>query len=130
MLQLLDLERMYWNRKNINTLVPIVKHYEVLEKEANVLEDYIIKFERNKIFDIYTQKVIENLLYVESSGLKVDKDLLPLEYKKHLSEDDIIYSQYNKDLVNYDIDNLYNMGIFDSIAITLDKNIYKINVKE
>tara|TARA_Y100000590_G_C15682574_1_gene1000375 strand:+ start:106 stop:1263 length:1158 start_codon:yes stop_codon:yes gene_type:complete len=41
-----------------------------------------------------------------------------------------IYSQYNKDLVNYDIDNLYNMGIFDSIAITLDKNIYKINVKE
>ena len=89
------LERMYWNRKNINTLVPIVKHYEVLEKEANILEDYIIKFERNKIFDIYTQKVIENLLYVESSGLKVDKDLLPLEYKKHLSEDDIIYSQYN-----------------------------------
>ena len=89
------LERMYWNRKNINTLVPIVKHYEVLEKEANVLEDYIIKFERNKIFDIYTQKVIDNLLYIESAGLKVDKDLLPLEYKKHLSEDDIIYSQYN-----------------------------------
>ena len=32
------LERMYWNRKNVNTLVPIVKHYECLESEASLLE--------------------------------------------------------------------------------------------
>ena len=89
------LERMYWNRKNVNTLIPIVKHYECLESEATLLESYIINFERNKIFDIYNEKVIDNLLYVESSGLKVNKDLLPLEYKKHLSKDDIIYSEYN-----------------------------------
>ena len=88
-------KRIYWNRRDINSLIPITKHYEKVVKIFNVMEEIIINCEQNELYDIYSKQVIDNLSYIESSGLKVNKDLISLDIRKHLTNDNMIYTEYN-----------------------------------
>ena len=88
------LKRIYWNRRGVNSLIPIVKHYEKYKEIADAIEE-VINYDITELYDIYHRQVIDNLSYIESSGLKVNKELMALDMHKHLTKDDIIYTEYN-----------------------------------
>ena len=88
-------KRIYWNRRDVNSLIPITKHYEKAVKILDVMEDVIINCEQNELYDIYSKQVINNLSYIESSGLKVNRNLMSLDIRKHITSDNMIYTEYN-----------------------------------
>jgi len=81
--------RKYPNIKNINSIVPIVKHYEYCEELYNKLKDNIDK-PYNKFFNNKTSIVFNAL---EQSGIKINNKLFTEHFYKE--ENDIIYTQYN-----------------------------------
>ena len=70
----------YFNKKNINTIIPVLKHLERCRKIANIIKVTAEKYEEYVNMS-YNNDVLDNLTYIEKSGLQaVDK---------------ILYSQYN-----------------------------------
>jgi hypothetical protein len=75
----------YPNLQNLNTIVPIVKHYEVCEQNfANFNPTRINPF-YNKAALVFNQ--------LERAGIKVDQTLFEQYYDKQVNE--FIYTQYN-----------------------------------
>ena len=75
----------YPNIQNLNTIVPIVKHYEVCEQNfANFNPTRINPF-YNKAALVFNQ--------LERAGIKVDQTLFEQYYDKQVNE--FIYTQYN-----------------------------------
>ena len=75
----------YPNIQNLNTIVPIVKHYEVCEQNfANFNPTRINPF-YNKAALVFNQ--------LERAGIKVDQTLFEQYYDKQV--DEFIYTQYN-----------------------------------
>jgi hypothetical protein len=83
------LERRYKNFNKINTIIPLVKHYEVCEKNYNNLKPYINE-PTNKFYNNRVPLVFNS---IERNGLRVD----PLLFEDHFnkSNQNIIYTQYN-----------------------------------
>tara|TARA_B100001559_G_C16489606_1_gene617812 strand:+ start:548 stop:1804 length:1257 start_codon:yes stop_codon:yes gene_type:complete len=83
------LEQRNKNKLDINRIVPIVKHYEVCEKNYNNLKQYfnepINKFYNNRVPLVFNA--------IERSGIQVDPEL----FKSYFNQDwgDKIYTQYN-----------------------------------
>jgi hypothetical protein len=74
----------YPNIQNLNTIVPIVKHYEVCEQNYINFKDDINPF-YNKAALVFNQ--------LERAGIKVDKTLFEQYFDKEVNE--FIYTQYN-----------------------------------
>ncbi len=69
--------RVMWKMKNTNRIIPILKHLELCREQVKVLEKYY----ELPIHEKYNDEIINNLSFIESSGLRKD--------------DEIVYSEYN-----------------------------------
>ena len=68
--------RVMWKMKNTNRIIPILKHLELCKKQVKVLE----KYSNLPIHKEYNDEIIDNLSFVESSGLKKDNEMVYSEY--------------------------------------------------
>ena len=69
--------RKYFRVKNINRVVPILKHLELCRKLSSEYQKYIDL----EVHQEYNDEIIDNLTYIESAGLR--------------HNDKIVYSEYN-----------------------------------
>jgi hypothetical protein len=75
----------YPNIQNLNTIVPIVKHYEICEQNFTNFDSIKINPFYNKAALVFNQ--------LEQAGIKVDQTLFEQYYDKQV--DEFIYTQYN-----------------------------------
>jgi hypothetical protein len=75
----------YPNLQNLNTIVPIVKHYEVCEQNFANFEPKEVNPFYNKAALVFNQ--------LERAGIKVDQTLFEQYFDKQVNE--FIYTQYN-----------------------------------
>jgi len=76
-------------QKNINTIIPIVKHYEICEKHFNSLKPYF-NYHVNSFYNDKTTLVFNS---IEKNGIKVNPQLF--EEYFHQTTKEYIYTQYN-----------------------------------
>ena len=77
------------NKKDINRLIPIVKHYEYCEKTFEDLKDRI----HEPINEFYNNRATVVFNAIERSGLRVDRK--EFESRFHLLDSEYTYSQFN-----------------------------------
>ncbi len=68
--------RVMWKMKNTNRIIPILKHLELCREQVMMLE----KHYKLPIHEEYNNQIIENLSFIESSGLRKDDDMVFSEY--------------------------------------------------
>jgi len=70
---------MYYRKKNINTIIPVLKHLEYCRELAKVIKDTITK--HNQYVNVsYNNEVLDNLTYIESNGLQTTNGSVYSEY--------------------------------------------------
>ena len=79
----------YPNEKNINRIIPIVKHYEYCENIFNDLKNRI----NEPINNFYNDKAAVVFNAVERSGIRIDRDRFKSYFYDERSE--YVYTQYN-----------------------------------
>ena len=79
----------YKDKKDINRIIPIVKHYEYCEKTFNDLKNRIDE----PINDFYNNKATVVFNAIERSGIRVDRE--KFESRFHVLDSDTVYSQFN-----------------------------------
>ena len=77
------------DKKDINRIIPIVKHYEYCENIFNELKEKI----NEPINDFYNTKATVVFNAVEQSGIRINRD----EFKSHFYDErsEYVYTQYN-----------------------------------
>ena len=95
----------YPNLHNLNTIVPIVKHYEVCEQNfANFKEREVNPF-YNKAALVFNQ--------LEQAGIKVDQTLFEQYFDREV--DEFIYTQYNLNTLTTRPSNTFNNLNFSAL---------------
>lgn len=79
----------YKNKKDINRIIPIVKHYEYCQKLYNDLKNRI----NVPINDFYNTKATLVFNAIERSGIHIDKERFESHF--HPIDSDYVYTQYN-----------------------------------
>ena len=83
--------KQYSNIGNINSIIPIVKHYEYCELLFSQVK-HIFNLEKPQYFNFYNNKVTLVFWWIEQEGIKVD----PVLFKEHFGiEVDKTYTQFN-----------------------------------
>jgi hypothetical protein len=83
--------KQYFNIGNINSIIPIVKHYEYCELLFSQVK-HIFNLEKPQYFNFYNNKVTLVFWWIEQEGIKVD----PVLFKGHFGiEVDKTYTQFN-----------------------------------
>ena len=77
------------NKKDINRIIPIVKHYEYCEKTFEDLKDRI----NVPINNFYNDRATVVFNAIERSGLRIDRPLFISKF--HDVDSDFVYSQFN-----------------------------------
>jgi hypothetical protein len=77
------------HKKNINNIIPIVKHYEYCEEIYNNLKDKL----NGKINEFYNNKSSMVFNAIERSGIRVNKE--KFESYFHPIDGEYVYTQYN-----------------------------------
>jgi hypothetical protein len=77
------------NKKDVNKIIPIVKHYEYCEEIYNNLKEKI----NGKINEFYNDKVSMVFNAIERSGIRVDKQ--KFESYFHTIDGEYVHTQYN-----------------------------------
>ncbi len=77
------------DKKDINRIIPIVKHYEYCEKTFNDLKNRIDE----PINDFYNNQATVVFNAIERSGIQVDRE--KFESRFHLLDSYTVYSQFN-----------------------------------
>ena len=77
------------DKKDINRIIPIVKHYEHCEKVFNDLKERI----NDPINDFYNSKSTVVFNALERSGLRIDREKFQSHF--HPTDGDYVYTQYN-----------------------------------
>ena len=76
--------RTHYKTKNINCVIPMMKHIEWCRKLVDVLKlTVLLKPSSASVFKIYNDDVIGNLQYIERSGLKTDNGMVYSEYNPY-----------------------------------------------
>tara|TARA_R110000751_G_scaffold112893_1_gene212022 strand:+ start:57 stop:1319 length:1263 start_codon:yes stop_codon:yes gene_type:complete len=79
----------YKDKKDINRIIPIVKHYEYCEKTFNNLKNRIDE----PINEFYNNQATVVFNAIERSGIQVNRE--KFESRFHLLDSDTVYSQFN-----------------------------------
>jgi hypothetical protein len=83
--------RNYSNIGNINSIIPIVKHYEYCELIFSQVK-HIFNLEKPLYFEFYNNKATSVFWWIEQEGIKVD----PILFKEHFGiETDKTFTQFN-----------------------------------
>jgi len=82
--------------KNLNTVIPILKHYERCNDIRNsFLEYYTPGIQEHDVFIKYNDYFIRNFYLIEKNGLHVDKDIFTKHFIDTQYYDGYTYSEYN-----------------------------------
>ena len=73
--------RKYYKLNRVNCVIPILKHLELCRKLSDEFQKYIDL----PIHQEYNDNIIDNLTYLESSGLRHDKNIVFSEYNLYTS---------------------------------------------
>ena len=73
--------RVMWKMKNTNRIIPILKHLELCREQVNILE----KHYKLPIHQEYNNEIINNLSFIEKSGLRKDDEMVYSEYNLYTS---------------------------------------------
>ena len=73
--------RVMWKMKNTNRIIPIFKHLELCREQVKVLE----KHHELPIHQEYNNDIINNLSFIEKSGLRKDDEMVYSEYNLYTS---------------------------------------------
>ena len=73
--------RKYYKHKNINRIIPILQHLGYNRELVNKLESY----KENVINKNYNNDLIDNLTFIESSGLNYNNEIVYSEYNPYTS---------------------------------------------
>ena len=73
--------RVMWKMKNTNRIIPILKHLELCREQVRMLEKYY----ELPLHEDYNNKIIDNLSFVEGSGLRRGDDMVFSEYNLYTS---------------------------------------------
>ena len=87
--------RKYYRFNNLNKLIPIFKHLENCRKMVDKMKRVVDVCDETDVFKVYNNDVLSNIKYIQSSGLKVDKTKIPIEYQRHIDTGDFVYTEYN-----------------------------------
>ena len=68
--------RVMWKMKNTNRIIPILKHLELCRNQVTMLEEH----HKLPIHKEYNDEIIDNLSFIESSGLRKDDGMVYSEY--------------------------------------------------
>jgi len=82
----------YYNMKNVNEVIPMVKHKEYCDKVFDKISEFVDTVYEN----VYNHDAIEAFNFIESSGVKVSDDICDIfdhRVKRHIS-DGKLYSNY------------------------------------
>jgi hypothetical protein len=78
--------RTHYKRKNINCVIPIMKHVEWCREMVERLKVMaMVNPENESVCDIYNKDVIESLQYIEQRGLQTTKGMVFSEYNLYTS---------------------------------------------
>ena len=78
--------RTHYKRKNINCVIPIMKHIEWCREMVERLKVMALTKPGNEsVCDIYNKDVLESLQYIEKSGLQTTKGMVFSEYNPYTS---------------------------------------------
>jgi hypothetical protein len=91
--------------KNLNTIVPIVKHYEVCEQNY-------LNFDRKEINPFYNKAALV-FNQLERAGIKVDQAKFEQYFNKEVNE--FIYTQYNLNTLTTRPSNTFNNLNFSAL---------------
>lgn len=94
--------RKHRNLHNVNTLIPVSKHYEKNENFFNVILPVISKYAQDNALYAFNNGILTRAFYeIESQGINVDKKCFITHYGEHLDNPEFslskgkIYSHYN-----------------------------------
>ena len=73
--------RKYYKLKKVNCVIPILKHLELCRKLFDEYQKHIDL----PIYQEYNDNIIDNLTYLESSGLRYDREIVYSEYNPYTS---------------------------------------------
>ncbi len=73
--------RVMWRMKNTNRIIPILKHLELCREQVKMLE----KSYQLPIHEEYNNEIIDNLSFIENSGLHTTDGMLYSEYNLYTS---------------------------------------------
>jgi hypothetical protein len=73
--------RKYYKLEGVNCIVPILKHLELCRKLSDEFQKHIDL----SVHQEYNDDIIDNLTYLESSGLRYDKKIVYSEYNLYTS---------------------------------------------
>jgi len=73
--------RKYYKLEGVNCIVPILKHLELCRKLSDEFQKHIDL----PVYHEYNDNIIDNLTYLESSGLRCDKEIVYSEYNLYTS---------------------------------------------
>jgi len=92
----------YYSLNNINTLIPISKHYQKCEDTFNLILPIIQKYNQdNALYSFNNNNLTKVFFEIESQGIKIDKESFIKYYKEHIKNPEFninkgkIYSNYN-----------------------------------
>jgi len=78
--------RTHYKTKNINCVIPMMKHIEWCRKLVEYLKVTIfVKPGSKSVFKIYNDDVLESLQYIEKSGLQTPNNMVYSEYNPYTS---------------------------------------------
>lgn len=90
----------YKNELEINNIIPITKHVQIVEEKLNDILDIVHFYYENNLessspFEFFNSKVISVLGKIESSGLKINSTIFDTHFDYPYYERDIVYTEYN-----------------------------------
>ena len=75
---------MYYKKKNINTIIPVLKHLEYCRELAIILRDTIEKYGQH-VNVSYNNDALDNLTHIEHNGVQTINDVVYSEYNLYTS---------------------------------------------
>ena len=87
--------RKFYKLKNLNKIVPIVKHYEYCKEVVSKMKRVLDLYEEPKGFKSYNSEVLTTLSDIETSGVRFDTNYKTLENRTHVSSNNLVFTQYN-----------------------------------
>jgi len=87
--------RIYRRKSHVNSIVPMVKHYERCELIKDKFLESFEGFVRDESFDMYNTLFIDNLYEIEKNGLFVHEPSFVETFETKGVKDGITYSEYN-----------------------------------
>jgi len=96
------IKRLFGNYKNLNRVIPILKHTETLGKFSRDLRNAMSGYESNigkAAFSFMNDNMIEVFSKIEDSGVFVDtklaKHVFGSDVARHISKDGLLHTEYN-----------------------------------